>query len=161
MTQTQRARLEEVQSEKAGITFNHVQRASVSISSSEFVLTYQNPKQLHRQRYDELLKATVAKVVAKTANVMIGEIVEKGKPVSRLKVLVKLTTISKQPLQHKERRVSQGPLVQKISKRHVERCKKLASRPAEQALSCRSTAKRNRSLEESRATRSLWNPSLV
>ena len=80
MTQTQRARLEEVQSEKAGITFNHVQRVSVWIYSSEFVLILQS-EQLHRQRYDELLKATVAKVVAKTANVMIGEIVEKGKPV--------------------------------------------------------------------------------
>jgi hypothetical protein len=34
--------------------------------------------QLHRQRYDELLKATVAKVAAKTANVLIGEIVEQG-----------------------------------------------------------------------------------
>ncbi|KAJ9122903.1 hypothetical protein QFC24_003941 [Naganishia onofrii] len=59
MDPSQRARLDEVQSEKAGITFNHVQR-------------------LHRQRYDELLKATVAKVVAKTANVLIGEIVEKA-----------------------------------------------------------------------------------
>jgi hypothetical protein len=43
MTQTQRARLEEVQSEKAGITFNHVQRVSVWISPSEFELTFYNP----------------------------------------------------------------------------------------------------------------------
>lgn len=79
MTQSQRARLEEVQSEKAGITFNHVQRVSTKVepymrSCSSTTISLQ----LHRQRYDELLKATVAKVVAKTANVLIGEIVEQG-----------------------------------------------------------------------------------
>ncbi|KAJ9119080.1 hypothetical protein QFC22_003571 [Naganishia vaughanmartiniae] len=68
MNPSQRARLDEVQSEKAGITFNHVQR-------------------LHRQRYDELLKATVAKVVAKTANVLIGEIVEKAVATQKAKGL--------------------------------------------------------------------------
>ncbi|KAJ9103253.1 hypothetical protein QFC21_002676 [Naganishia friedmannii] len=68
MNPSQRARLDEVQSEKAGITFNHVQR-------------------LHRQRYDELLKATVGKVVAKTANVLIGEIVEKAVATQKAKGL--------------------------------------------------------------------------
>lgn len=34
MTQSQRARLEEVQSEKAGITFNHVQRVSADVRTA-------------------------------------------------------------------------------------------------------------------------------
>ncbi|KAJ9105983.1 hypothetical protein QFC19_003318 [Naganishia cerealis] len=80
MNQSQRARLDEVQSEKAGITFNHVQRVRhrAVLRNCLTCLTLILIQQLHRQRYDELLKATVAKVVAKTANVLIGEIVEKA-----------------------------------------------------------------------------------
>lgn len=67
--------------------------------------------QLHRQRYDELLKATVAKVVAKTANVLIGEIVEKGKSIYMThRVCQRSTTLSYTAVATQREKGITGPL---------------------------------------------------